>query len=249
MTIERKRTPTFRAEIVANSEAIQKYNSTDLILSVGYIYIYSAMSEYLAEVIVHLDSERLDLRTEAATALIHILDRDASLEIDSDGLAKIFRCFLDTNNDLSSVAAALLTNLLAGTSDVLSAIDTSAAFAHCVTMVKKDTIHTNTFLMFLSNMTIDEAVCSAVFAPPEAVEPLRYLLDLFLTYNPQAVEFDGMKTFDEFDIYQHAGSFICNMCRLESFRRLLSNMEHPYLGQFFDQVRGRCILVPIITFY
>lgn len=195
------------------------------------------MAEFLPEIIVHLDSDRVDLRTEAATALIHLVDRDETTEIEADGIEKIFRCFLDANNDLSSVSAALMTNLLAGKSDVVGSIDVVTAFHHSAELVKKDSMHTNTFLMFLSNLTIEETVCSTIMDSEGSIELLRYFLDLFVNYNPQAVEFDGITNFDEFDVYQHAGSFLCNMSRLEKFRSVICNMEQPFLPQFFDQVR------------
>lgn len=196
------------------------------------------MSEFLPEIIVHLDSPRVDLRTEAAVALLHLVDRDATIEIGADGLSKIFACFMDENSDLSSASSALLTNLLAGMSDVITAVDPVMAFQQCVKKVKKGTVHTNTFLMFLSNLTLNEPNCTTIFESDDAVVSIRDLLELFLDYNPQSIEFDGITNFDDFDVYQHAGSFICNMSRLEPFRNLICGMEHPYLPKFFDQVRS-----------
>lgn len=206
------------------------------------VHLLVTMAEFVGEIICHLDSDRTDLRVEAVMALVHLVDQDESIQFDSVGLEKIYNCLASADIELSAAAAALLTNLLAVRAELITDIGMiNKIFSICMDRIQRDAIHTNTFCMLLSNLTVNEAACSAVLADDAAGDKIRSLVELFAQYNPQAVEFEGIANFDEFDIYQHVGSFICNMSRLEDFRNILTTLEYDYLPRLFNQV-SQCVI-------
>jgi hypothetical protein len=211
------------------------------------------MSEFLPEIIAHLDNPNLDVRCEAVKALIQIVEMDpenAKL-LENSSIKKVAGFALEKHSELAGAAAALLTNLLASDVSLASLVDVQTTFDIIGDRIKSGSPNTNTFLMYLSNLTIEEAICEKVLSASKYEPHIVFLLEAFLRYNPAIVELEpemDAEYFGELDSrnrFQHVASLLCNLVRLEVFRKFFLRVEPNYFPRLFNQVtskpRHRCV--------
>lgn len=199
------------------------------------------MAEFLPEIISHLDNANADVRCEAVKALIQIVEMDPETvkSLDNSSIVKVAAFALEKNTELSGAAAAFLTNIVAADVSLASLVDVKATFDVIGDRIKGGSSNTNTFLMYLSNLTIDEAICEKLMSASKYEQHIVFLLEAFLRYNPAIVELEpemDADHFDQLDRFQHVASLLCNLVRLEAFRKFFLRVEPNYFPRMFNQV-------------
>ena len=194
------------------------------------------MAEFLPEILVHLDGSNPDLIAEATRALVQILHHDESIVLDAATRFKIQRGVIHSNMDIASSSAALLTNIIALHPELAKDVDIAAIFGRTIQICNSDKSQSNTFLMLLSNLTLDEEIADKLVRCAAFATVMPSLVELFLSYMPQAVETEDATDFDYIDCYQYAGSLICNLSRVAEFRKFLLNISSDYYPRLFSQV-------------
>jgi hypothetical protein len=181
------------------------------------------MSDFsVSELIPLLASDRTDVLQQSLQIAAQIVDSSNVAELcDETVFANIINA-LD-HIDLRIHSATLITNIIAEQGEIKQpklimekVIDFLKDSNCCLDKV-------NLYLILLTNLTIAEDLCEHFMAYSAKTDnAAQKLIDRFLAYNPQTVE--GSEVLDDYsetDVWQYFSSVLCNLCRLESGRRLI----------------------------
>ena len=203
------------------------------------------MSEFnVTELIPLLASERTDVRLQCLQIAAQIVDSTNVGDLCEESVFASILSALDVT-DLRSHAVTLIINILAEEGEIQQTKQIMEKMIDFLT--SKDCPHSsiNLYLILLTNLTISEEMCEYVITYCAKSGSCQILMDYFLAYNPQTVEGDEiLDDYSEADVWQYFSSVLCNLCRVESGRRLLLAVTTGNMAGCLKQVSASvCVFV------
>lgn len=180
------------------------------------------MSEFnVSELIPLLASERTDVRLQCLQIAAQIVDSTNVTELCEKSVFSNILSALDVA-DLRIHAVTLIINLIAEGGEIQETKLIMEKMIDFLTATDCPQSSINLYLILLTNITISEELCEHCITYFTKTESSQVLIDNFLAYNPQTVEGDEiLDDYTESDVWQYFSSVLCNLCRLESGRRLI----------------------------
>ncbi len=138
-----------------------------------------------------------------------------------------------------------LTNKVADAGESLSKLDVESIINTVIKQLQlkeRNSAIINTFLILLSNLTVHVTYCEILMekleSDPELYVNFREIIENFLSNNPQlendvSDESEWIIT----DPWQFTASILCNLCQIQSGRRLVLQQSYNYMPRIVEQVR------------
>lgn len=182
------------------------------------------MSELnITELVPLLSNQRTDVRLQALQIAAQIVNTTNVVELCEKEVFSSIISALDVA-ELRLHGVTLISNILAdeGNLEISQTKLLLERIIDFLTATDCQQSEINLYLILLTNLTIAEDMCEHFINHCAKLNKTQALIDQFLAYNPQAVEEDVvLEDYSESDVWQYFSSVLCNLCRLETGRRLL----------------------------
>lgn len=191
-----------------------------------------------SDIIALLRTERTDVRLQALQIAAQILDASFATELCEESVMESLLKCLDIK-DLRIHAITLIINIIAEGGDVKAK---QLIMEKVVDFLCSDCFgaEINLNLILLTNLTISEDMSEKFIEYCTQKKISQILIEKFLDYNPQGESEEVKADYSESDVWQHFASVLCNVCRLESGRRLfLLSLRTNNMANCLKQVRSK----------